>query len=332
MQIVVIFFSLLFCVFAFASTAGGMLVGSVQSMITADFWVDVLTDDTLPIGGVLNMIEGKDTYENDATLADVTFEKLDDKTIEQYNLTQENLNELYATSKLSTFVSGKMESAMNAALKGEVFEMNSSEVIGVIRESEDDFTKITGVEMNEEHYATLEQAIRDAGVKDIKHDFSEKGAGDLSLLETILEFPFDMILYGATAFFFLVIFLMNRRSKRRTLLYAGGVLAVSGWLFVQVDRLVSMILGMVGEMDASVKSVINVVARALSSVGFTVMIVGIVLLAIYLGMVIFGIVMKIKRKKNRNASVEVSENNAEEQTEEQIEEQIEEAVEEATEE
>ena len=105
MRIVIIFFSLLFCILACISTVCGMGIGSVQNMFTADFWVDILVDESMPMGGVLNMIEGKDTYDEDATLAQVTLQKLDQETIDAYNLTEDNLNELYTTSGLSDFVS-----------------------------------------------------------------------------------------------------------------------------------------------------------------------------------------------------------------------------------
>ena len=52
MRIIVVFFSLLFCAFAFLTTVGGMLADSTQNILTAEFWVDVLTDDTMPIGGI----------------------------------------------------------------------------------------------------------------------------------------------------------------------------------------------------------------------------------------------------------------------------------------
>ena len=306
MRIVIIFFSLLFCIFACISTVCGMGIGSVQNMFTADFWVDILVDESMPMGGVLNMIEGKDTYDENATLAQVTLQKLDQETIDAYNLTEDNLNELYTTSGLSDFVSKKMESAINAAIKGEVFELSSSEIVDVIKESEDDFTRITGVEMDPVDYEDLEQSIWNAGIKDIQHDFSKESSGDLALLEMVLNIPFDLIFYCVTGFFFLIIFLMNRRSKRRTLLYAGGVLTLCGAIFANVDKVISIVLETVKDMEASVKSVLNVVAHSLSSVGFIVMIVGIVLLAIYVGLVIFSIVMKIVRKRNRAASAEVS--------------------------
>ena len=237
LRVIIILFSLLFCVVAIGTTSVGMLFGGARNVITPDFWMDVLGEQ-VQIGTVLNTVGNHEKYAEDATLAQVTLEKLDPVTVGKYNLSEENLNQIYETPEFKTFVSEKMGSAMEAATEGGTFTMTSTEIVDVLRESEARFTEITGIEMTEETYAEIETAVVDAGFESYEVNFSEAGLSDITeLISRVFSVRLDLILYGVTVLIFMLIFFMNWRTKHRVFLYAGGVVLLCGLFFTNLKKM-----------------------------------------------------------------------------------------------
>lgn len=237
LRVIIILFSLLFCVVAIGTTSVGMLFGGARNVITPDFWMDVLGEQ-VQIGTVLNTVGNHEKYAEDATLAQVTLEKLDPVTVEKYNLSEENLNQIYETPEFKTFVSEKMGSAMEAATEGGTFTMTSTEIVDVLRESEARFTEITGIEMTEETYTEIETAVVDAGFESYEVNFSEAGLSDITeLISRVFSVRLDLILYGVTVLIFMLIFFMNWRTKHRVFLYAGGVVLLCGLFFTNLKKM-----------------------------------------------------------------------------------------------
>ena len=247
LRVIILFFSLLFCVLAFATTAAGMLFGGARNVITPEFWMDVLGEQ-VQIGTVLNTVGNHSKYAEDATLAQVTLEKLDAQTVEKYNLTEENLTQIYETPEFKTFVSEKMGTAMQAATEGGTFTMTGTEIVDVLRQSEEQFTAITGIEMNEETYLEIETAVADAGFESYEVDFSGTGLSEITdLISKVFSVRLDLILYAVSVLIFILIFFMNWRNKHRVFLYSGGVVLLCGLLFTNLKTLLLAVSELIGE-------------------------------------------------------------------------------------
>ena len=64
LRVIIILFSLLFCVVAIGTTSVGMLFGGARNVITPDFWMDVLGEQ-VQIGTVLNTVGNHEKYAED---------------------------------------------------------------------------------------------------------------------------------------------------------------------------------------------------------------------------------------------------------------------------
>ncbi len=294
-------FTLLFTVFAFVSVISGMTLTSAKTLLTGDYLMSAISED-VPAGKVMNLVKGKDTYDENASLAQIAVDKLDDATIEKYNLTEENMDALMQTEKFSAFISDKMTQAVNAAASGETFEMNSAEVVDVLRESEAEFTAITGVEMDDAKYDELQKAVEDAGVKKIAHDFSgsssSSGESPMEYLRVIKEFlqsDLELIMYGAAIICFLFILLFNLRKKRRVFFYSGIVILGAGMIFTKLDTVMSMVL----PAGKNVRSLVQLVTGAAESVGESAVTIGFVLLVLYVACIVLSIFKGIFFRRRR---------------------------------
>ena len=297
-------FTLLFVVFAFASVISGMTLTSAKTLLTGEYLMSAISQD-VSAGKVMNLVKGKNTYNEDASFAQIALEKLDDATIEKYNLTEENMEALMETEKFSAFISGKMTEAVNAAASGETFEMNSAEVVDVLRESEAEFTAITGVELDDTKYDELQKAVEDAGVKQIAHDFSgnsSSGSGNpmeyLRMAKELLQSDLDLIMYGAAGVCFLFILLFNLRKKRRVFFYSGIVILGAGMIFTKLDTLLSMAFHN-EETSSMMQSLTDLVTGAAERVGESAVTIGFVLLVLYVACIVLSIVKGIFFRRRR---------------------------------
>lgn len=290
--------TLVFVVMAFASVLGGMALSSTEVLLSGDYLAEIIAEK-VPAGKVMNMIKGKDTYNEDASLAQIAVDKLDDATIQKYNLTEENMEQLLATDAFSAFISEKMDSAINAAADASVFEMNSAEVVDVLRSSEEEFVAITGVEMNEESYAEMEKAISDAGVKDIKHDFSAQNTAGtnndsmeiLKQIKALLTHKLDLIMYAAAGVCFLFILLFNLSKKRRVFFYSGLVILASGMIFTKLSDI--DIMNVIPSLPEAAKPAIDMLTGAAATVGQDAVTIGAALFGLYVLCFVLSIVKKI---------------------------------------
>ena len=220
---------------AFGAVVSGMMFACAGKLVTGEHLLKAVDKD-IPAGKMINLIQGKNQYGDEESLAKITQRKLGEETVQKYNLTEENLEKLFATKHMSAFISQKMESAMVCATNGDVFELSNTEIVDAIRKSDKEFTEITGVKMDDASYVDLENSIAKGGVKNIKYNFSEKGMIDgLSGIISLLAIRLDLILYGVAGFCLLLIFLLNLRRKRRVLFYSGLVVLGSGLLFVRIQ-------------------------------------------------------------------------------------------------
>lgn len=287
--------TLLFVLFAFGAVIGGMTLSSTEVLLSGDYLASIITED-IPAGKVLNLIKGKDTYNENASLAQIAVDKMDDATVQKYNLTEENMEKILATDAFSAFISEKMGNAINAAADASVFEMNSTEVVDVLRKSEAEFVAITGVEMNEENYAEMEQAIYKAGVKNIHHDFSNQMAADstedamefLGQIKDLLSSNLDLMLYAFAGVCFLFILIFNRKKKRRVFFYSGLVVLGSGMIFTKLSSMVSS-LGIVPEAG---KPVVDLLTGAANSVGQDALTIGYALFGLWILCIVLRIVKR----------------------------------------
>lgn len=248
-------------------------------------------------GGVLTAITGNEKH-SEKTLSQMTLEKLDADTIEKYNLTEENLDKIYETDEFKEYLSEKMENAMSAAAEGSKFEMSSTEIIDVLRKSETEFTQITGITMSEDNYTELESAVVNAGYGTYSYDFSQMGVAEgFAIFKAVFSSRLDLIMYGVTALIFLVILLFNRRNKRRTLLYAGGVVAICGYIFINLEIAKNALMGIIGSESAKVlEPVINLLLGSAISIGKTAWLIGLALLGAYVIFLVLSIVKRAIRK------------------------------------
>ncbi|MBE6638327.1 MAG: hypothetical protein E7616_02585 [Ruminococcaceae bacterium] len=296
-RLIVFIFSLVFCGIAFTAILSGMLFSSAGKLISAKYLAEAIGDE-IHIGTVLNTVSGNDKYEDDASMSQITLEKLDPATIEKYNLTEENLDQLYETEGFKKFISEKMGNAMESAVDGETFEMTGDEIIAVIRESEQEFTEITGVTMNEENYAELEKAVADAGFAKYEYNFAEKGTiGDISFIKTFLSSRLDLVLFGVGIAAFLFIFLFNLRKKRRLFFYAGVVISLCGALFIHIKTVITYAFDLLGikALD-SLKPILDIVGNITTNDGMFALRIGIGLLVVY---VVLSVVTFARRIKNK---------------------------------
>ncbi len=293
-------FTLLFVLFAFGSVIGGMTLSSTEVLLSGDYLASIIAED-IPAGKVMNLIKGKDTYDENASLAQIAVDKLDDSIVQKYNLTEENMEQILATDAFSAFIAEKMGSAINAATDATVFEMNSAEVVDVLRSSETEFVAITGVEMNDANYAEMEKAIYDAGVKDIKHDFGSQISSDsnntpmefVSEIKDLLSSNLDMILYASAGVCFLFILLFNRRKKRRVFFYAGLVVLGSGMIFTKLSSMINTL----DILPEATKPVVDLLAGAANSVGSDAITIGAALFGLYVLCIVLRIVKRIRGRR-----------------------------------
>ena len=292
-RIFILLFSLFFCLIALATTASGMVLGSVRNIVSTDNLTEMIGE----FGGILTTITGNKKHA-EKTLSQITLEKLDAETVAKYNLTEENLDKIYATDNLKEYVSGKMENAMVAAAEGSNFAMTGTEIVDVLRKSEAEFSEITGVAMSEENFAELETAVANAGYAEYSYDFSQMGVSEgFALFKTVFSYRLDLIMYGATAVIFLFVLVFNRRHKRRTLLYAGGVVAICGFIFSRLHIVKGILLDVMGNKTAdTLEPIINLLFNAARSIGQNAWIIGLVLLGAYIALLAFSIAKRfIKR-------------------------------------
>lgn len=289
----ILIFSLFFCLIALITTTSGMILGSVRSIISTENLSEMIGD----FGGVLTAITGNEKH-SEKTLSQMTLEKLDADTIEKYNLTEENLDKIYETDEFKEYLSEKMENAMSAAAEGSKFEMSSTEIIDVLRKSETEFTQITGITMSEDNYTELESAVVNAGYGTYSYDFSQMGVAEgFAIFKAVFSSRLDLIMYGVTALIFLVILLFNRRNKRRTLLYAGGVVAICGYIFINLEIAKNALMGIIGSESAKVlEPVINLLLGSAISIGKTAWLIGLALLGAYVIFLVLSIVKRAIRK------------------------------------
>ncbi len=293
-RIIIILFSLIFCLVAFSTTLTGMLLGSVRGMISAENLAEMIGE----FGGVLNAITGNEKHA-EKSLSQLTLEKLDDETVEKYNLTEDNLDKIYELDNFKTYVSSKMENAMMAAAEGGTFEMTNTEIVDVLRQSETEFAEITGITMSEENYTELEIAVANAGYEEYSYDFSQMGISEgFSLIQTIFSIRLDLVMYGVTLVVFLFVLLLNRRYKSCTLLYAGGVVLLCGIIFGQLNAIKSILWGMLdSDVERTLEPIVNLLINATRTIGKNAVIIGCVLLGVYTVLLACQIVKRFVLKK-----------------------------------
>lgn len=289
----ILIFSLMFCLLALTTTMSGMILGSVRNIVSTENLTEMIGE----FGGMLTAITGNEKH-SEKTLSQITLEKLDADTAAKYNLNEETLDEIYETKEFKEFLSAKMENAMVAAAEGSTFAMTNTEIVNVLRDSETEFTQITGVTMSEESYAELEQAVADAGYAEYSYDFSQMGISEgFALFKTVFSSRLDLVMYGASALIFLFILLFNRRHKRRIFLYAGGVVALCGYIFSNLAIAKDALLGVVGsEASKTLEPIINLLFSAAISIGKNAWIIGLTLLGAYVVFLALSIVKRFVKR------------------------------------
>ena len=292
-------FTIIFALLAFFAVVGGMSITSAKTLLTGDYLVQAISND-VDAGQVLNLITGKQTYGEHASLAMIASDKLDEETVKKYNLTEENLEKIMEIDRVSELVSQKLGEAATAATSEGVFVMNSQEVVQALRESEAEFTEITGVALDDEKYEELEQAIADAGVKNIQYDFKEKNitmgqSSDfgkaVQMLREVLSMKLDLLLYAVAAGCFFFIFLFNLSKKRRVFFYSGIVVFGAGVLFTKMGDFLQTALHAVGlNIPGAVDSILEVAFGAAKIVGENAVTIGAALFVAYVVLFVLGIV------------------------------------------
>lgn len=247
------------------------------------------TISEIPVGQVINSLDGSKDYGSDVTLSEYVYDKL--PSADKANTSAEEIAEIIDNPAISAYVNGVLDDYMKV-LSGEAesASISNDRILDVVRDNEELVESAIGREIKEEDYARIENKLDSLNLEEhteISVSGSEEAGKAIEFVRDIINNRKAIVARMAVAIAVILILLvvLNLHKPYVVMRHMGVCMIFAAAIGKIISYAYDVVLKEAGAREqAAVGMVMNLLGSPMdniSSVAGIFLIVGIILVAVY---------------------------------------------------